>query len=140
MTCVGRLAVTSWTNSTSPRRAASCMISRQISRTRPSICAITRALKLGASGRRYVDVLRWIHREQHHPHAFERLGSEVLEHDAGLVRGVERRLLGDVDDVRVLEHGPVTRFARHLLPEDGLGAAQLGEQLVRRAAAYPSGS
>ena len=73
-----------------------------------------------------------IHGEQHHPHAFERLGCEVLEHDAGLVGREEVRLLGDADDIGMLEHRPVPGLVGHVLPVHGLRAPQLGEDLVRR--------
>ena len=48
----GSLAVTSWTNSTSPCSRASAMIAWQMSRMRSSSPPMTRALKWGDSGSR----------------------------------------------------------------------------------------
>ena len=40
---------------------------------------------------------------------------------------------GDVHDVGVAQHGPEPGLALHLLPVHRVGAAQLGQRLVRRA-------
>ena len=42
------------------------------------------------------------------------------------------RLAGHVHDVGVLEHRPVAGLVGHVLPVDGLGAAQLLEERVGR--------
>ena len=51
-TWLGSSVATSCTKSTSPASRAVALISRQMVRMRPSSPPITRALKLGASGRR----------------------------------------------------------------------------------------
>ena len=57
---------------------------------------------------------------------------EVLEHHAALARGEQHRLTGDRGEVGVLQHRPEPGLVRHVLPVDGLRAAELGEELVRR--------
>ena len=54
-------------------------------------------------------------------------GCEVLEHDPALAGREQHGLAGHVHEVGVLEHGPEAGLAGHVLPVDGVGAAQLGE-------------
>src|SRR6202022_2787431 len=42
------------------------------------------------------------------------------------------RLPGDGHRIGGPEDGPIAGFARHVLPEDGIGLTEPGEQLVRR--------
>ena len=108
------------------------MISRQISRICSSIARDDTRLEPRRDGTPVVDVTRRIHREEHHAHHLELLGREILEHDSAGTRREQVGFARDMHDVGVPQHRPVARLAAHLLPVHGLGAAQLGELLVRR--------
>ena len=93
---------------------------------------MTLALKLGASGRRKSS---W--RGGSMARSMLRIrsscvGGSVLEHDPALAGREQPGLAGDVDDVGVLEHGPVAGLAGDVLPVHRVGAPQLGEGGVWR--------
>jgi hypothetical protein len=78
-------------------------------------------------------VLRRVHRQQHHAHHLERVGVEVLEHDAALARREQVRLTCDLHDIGVAQHCPEAGLAVHLLPRHRCGGTQFGQQVVGNA-------
>jgi hypothetical protein len=82
-------------------------------------------------------VLRRVHHQQHVAHHVEPFRVEVLEDDAAEPGGEDLGVAGDVDDIRMAEHRPVTGLAGHVLPVDRVGPPQLGERLVDRVAQVP---
>jgi hypothetical protein len=78
-------------------------------------------------------VSRRVHRQQHVAHHGQLIGREVFEHDPAFARGIEVGLAGNVDHVGVLEHRPIARLTRHVLPENGPSGPQVVEHVVGHA-------
>ncbi len=89
-------------------------------------------LEAAHQGPTVVGVAGRVHHQHHVAAQRELLGLWVLEHHAHLLGGEDRRVLGHGAQVGVAQHRPVARLVRHLLPVHGLGASQLGEDLVDR--------
>ena len=132
ITWVGRWAATSCTNSSVSLFARAF---HDAAADRADL-SVHRADDLGLEARDerppVVDVARRIHRQQHVAHADEPGLVEVLHHHAALARGEQHRLARDGGEVGVLQHRPEPGLVGHVLPVDGLRAAELGEELVRR--------
>ena len=132
ITCVGRWAATSCTNSTSCCSRGAF----QDAAADGADLSVHRADDLGLEARDerapVVDVPGWVHRQQHVAHADEPGLVEVLHHHAALARREQHRLPRDGGEVGVLQHRPEPGLIRHVLPVDRLRAAELGEEFVRR--------
>ena len=75
-------------------------------------------------------VLRRVHHQQHATGVFELRRIRILEHHAAKPTREHVRVPRDVHHVGVAKHGPEAGFARHVLPVDRIGAAELSEDAM----------
>ena len=129
----------SWQKSTSPFPPASARRSRQRARIWRSIRPMTWARERRCKRLAVRGVLRRVHHQEHATGVFELRRIRILEHHAAEPTREQVRVPRDVHHVGVAKHGPEPRFARHVLPMDRIGPAELSEDAMDVVAQVPVG-